>query len=90
MAQDPIRQDLVHIRDLDHVRPAEVDQNQESDTTNNVIMQKITIVQSIAVTIVAVEPVVEVERERQRTVANILRQLAAVLGKSSIVDQNRL
>ncbi len=73
MAQDPIRQDLVHIRDLDHVRLTEVDQIRESDTTNNVIMQKITIVQTIAVTIVA-----EVERERQRTVANILRQLAAV------------
>jgi hypothetical protein len=73
VAQDPIRQDLVHIRDLDHVRLTEVDQIRESDTTNNVIMQKITIVQTIAVTIVA-----EVERERQRTVANILRQLAAV------------
>lgn len=79
MVLDPIRQDLVRTQDQDHdhVQVAEVDPNQEIDTTNNAITEKITIDQSIAIIIDAVElgvaVVVEAERETE-IVANILKQ----------------
>ena len=73
---EAIRLDLVRTRDRDRVRLAEVDRNQEIDTTtNNATTARITIDPSIATIIDAVEAEVVVGAEREtEIVANTLKQ----------------